>query len=410
MVRRKRLDKAIHHLSQLLRLKVSSDISQGAQRHLTLCKWAKRSLEKDVPQAAESYSANGKPPLVIAITVWGESYVSDFLNFYIRTMLSPGNLPALSKDFDVRFVVLTTGQDQKHLERAGVEEALSPYATVHFFTMPGSMVVSSNHLDSTLFIYRIYILTMHIAISYAQAIGAAINLGVPDAIIADGSFKNLARWATEDKKEAVFAQGLVVNEKTFPQNLSPKSHWPDPLTITAEDLMAEGAKHLHPLVENRVVCPSNNNFSDIKSAIFWWTKDGLVGHLFHWHPIFISSDCLKKYKRYRFVSIDAILPHLLFPDSASWDQIHLVTQSDDFGFVTLGPTNKAFPTSGAPFTVYALRRYHFNGIDVRNLGRWMFRHKVTYRGFLPANIASSEMAYDPEIIDLIGEPSSIEPS
>ena len=125
----------------------------------------------------------------------------------------------------------------------------------------------------------------------------------------------------------------------------------------------------------------------------------MVGHLFHWHPVYVSANRLKQYSKFRYVSIDAILPELLFPNSNEWDKIHLVTRSDDFGFVTLGPSNKEIPSTGKPLCMDDLKRYYASGIDVRDIGRWMFRHKVTYSGFLPANLPKSEMTYDVSLLD-----------
>jgi len=392
---------AADHLAKLIRLKPSLEIVNEAQRHLALCKWMDKSLEETVPAAARRFTAGDNPPLVIAIAAWGESYIADFLNLYLRSMEAPGNLPAISQSFDIIFAVVTTKEGQAQLKNSGIEERLAGTAHFEYFAMPSSMVRRSNHLDSTRFIYRTYIQANHIAIAYAQAIGAAINLGVPDAIVADGAFANLAHWALEEKKQAVFAQGLVVSEETFSQSLLADNNGSRPIAIQARDLMARSAKHLHHLVKNRIVSPSNKDFSEVKSAIFWWGEDGLMGHLIHWHPVYISAERLKKYKDFRYVSIDAILPQLLFPKPDEWNKLHLVTQSDDFGFVTLGPANKSIPSTGKPFDVNAIAQYYHHGIDVREIGRWMFSHKVTYGGFCPSSIPDQEKNYDPRIIDYI---------
>lgn len=50
-------------------------------------------------------------PLVLSCVAWGESYVSDFLEFGLPTLMASGNVPAVSRQRPVTFVIATSETD-----------------------------------------------------------------------------------------------------------------------------------------------------------------------------------------------------------------------------------------------------------------------------------------------------------
>jgi hypothetical protein len=401
------LDKAREHLEALLRLRIPPARAGLARRYDLLCRWMEDTLAQAVPEAAGAYRGNGKPPLVIAIAVWGESYVRGFLDHYLRSMAAPGNLPELARHFDIRFAVVTTEESRDRIRAGGAERRLAGTAGFDYFIMPEGMVANLGHADATKFIYRTYVLAQHVAVAYAQAIGAAISFSIPDGIIADGSYGRVGRLATTEGVEGVFVQAPAVAEKGFVAELNRYSPPSDaPLVISPRDLMAMGARNLHPFLEQRVVCPANQDFSESRSLLLWWGPDGLVAHILHWHPIYVSAERLRRYQPFRYVSIDAVLPAFLFPDPADWHRIHLVVDSDEFGFMGTIQDDRRIPTLGKPFSVDDFKTYFRNSEQLRDIGRWMFRYKVRFTGFLPPGIERDQMVYDPAIVEAVtGEPA-----
>jgi len=396
------LDKAAEHFKQLAKIPSNPGLVADAGRHMVLCEWMQKALRQIVPEAAKAYQAQSRPPFVIGIAVWGQTYVTEFLETYLQSMTAPGNLPQLAETFDVRIAVVTTAQGRQQIQESGVEEQLSAIAAFDYLLMPAGMVSKTNHGDSSKFIYRTYILGNHVAIAYAQAIGAGVSLSIPDGIIADGSYGRIANLVKKTDVEAVFAQAPPVQEETFLADMALlKDKQDGTICLGSRELMEMASRHMHPFVEQRIVCPANNDFSLSRSALFWWAPDGLLCHTFHWHPIYISAQRLARYSKFRYVSIDGVLPQLLFPDSHDWENIHLVTDTDEFGFTGTIQADRQFPTTGRPFDVEDYVAYWKNSEQLRDIGRWFFKHPIHLKGFLPKEISEDQMTYDPNIINQI---------
>ena len=396
------LDKAADHFKRLAKIPSNPSLVADAGRHMVLCEWMQKALAQIVPEATKTYKAQSRPPFVLAIAVWGEPYVKEFLETYLQSMNAPGNLPQLAEAFDVRIAIVTTAQGRQQIQESGIEERLSGIAAFDYLLMPTGMVSKTNHGDSSKFIYRTYILGNHVAIAYAQAIGAGVSLSIPDGIIANGSYGRIASLAKETDIEAIFAQAPPVQEETFLADIALiKDKQDGAICLGNRELMEIAAQHMHPFVEQRIVCPSNNNFSLSRSALFWWIPDGLLCHTFHWHPIYISAKRLAQYDKFRYVSIDGVLPQLLFPDSQDWAKIHLITDTDEFGFTGTIQAERQFPTTGRPFDVDDYVAYFKNSEQLRDIGRWFFKHPIHLKGFRPKEIGKDQMTYDPKIINQI---------
>ena len=399
-----RIDKAREHLDKLATFGRPPEEQEEFHRYSLLCGWMGETLRQTVPAVAADYAKedrrkDGKPPLVIAVAVWGESYVKGFLDYYLRTMAAPGNLPALAEAFEVRFALVTTASGREQIQRSGVEGRMTGIARFDYFLMPDDLVAKTSHAYNTVFIYRLYIMAMHVAIAYAQEIDAGITFSIPDAIVADGSFGYVAKMAMADSIEGVFAQAPTVAETGLladVDRMTPAAG--EPIVLSARDLMALGANHLHPNLTLRLLSPSNTDFSDSKSILYWWTPEGLVAHTFHWHPVYVSAARLARYRVFRYVSIDAILPQLLFPEPKDRDAIHLVTDSDTFGFLGTIQDDRDMPSSGRPFSEKDFTLYYRHSEQVRDLGRWFFRHRIRYSGFVPPDLDPADMTYDPALV------------
>src|ERR1700704_5503956 len=48
----------------------------------------------------------------LLVPVWGHSFVSQFLEFSLPTLLAPGNIPAIVQDLPLRVVVLSSRADE----------------------------------------------------------------------------------------------------------------------------------------------------------------------------------------------------------------------------------------------------------------------------------------------------------
>lgn len=397
--------KAIEVLRRLLLMDPRSATSKEAMRKITLCGWIEEALSVSVPNAAQAYQEASHPPLVIAVVVWGDSYVQGFLDTYLRSLAAPGNGPALADHFDIRFAVITTERGRNQIQASDAEVRFSGVASFDYLLMSETMIDALTHAESADFIYQVYFTASHVAIAYAQAIGAAISFATPDAIVADGSYGWVGQITARGEVDGIFATGVGVIEESFFAALRNFTS-PDGYTISvgAPDLMKIGVQYLHPSFAQRIVCPSNQDFSQINTTLFWWVEEGLAAHILHWHPIFISAERLRRYKKFRYVSIDGVLPQLLFPDQGDRALIHLATQPDEYRFLATDQRDRKTPTTGHSFDPAIYHHWYKTTLDLTDISRWMFRHRILFRGFTPGNIPPEDLCYSPDFIkEITGE-------
>lgn len=405
-IRAGEIQKALEILNRLILSTPDPDALADALRKLTLCRWINETLSVSVPKMAKAYEPTNRPPLVISITVWGDSYVQSFLDPHLRSLAAPGNIPALAEYFDIRFTVVTTEAGRDQIKASGAEEQFSGIANFDYFLLSEGMVNALNHVEASDFIYQVFFTASHVAIAYAQAINAAISFSVPDTVVADGSFGRIGKLVSTENVEGVFAQAIWVAEEGFVPEIrtlsAPEEY---AVSIEARDLMRIGAKHLHPTFTQRVICPSNRNHSRTYTTLFWWGEDSVIAHIVHWLPILISAKRLQQYKKFRYVSIDGELPEILFPDPEDWTSIHLVTRSDEFGFLSTFKHDRTLPTTGHPFDPEKFSQWYNLGPDLGDVGRWMFRYRTLFQGFVPQGLTPRDMTYPEDFVEKVtGKP------
>ena len=72
----------------------------------------------------------------MVLTVWGEWHMNVFLNYHLRTLLSPNNFPEFSKTFETIFFIFATGPDQKIISENEARRLNPDY----FFVMPYAFI------------------------------------------------------------------------------------------------------------------------------------------------------------------------------------------------------------------------------------------------------------------------------
>ena len=67
--------------------------------------------------AVGTKSRRGPPKAIqCLLPVWGSSYIDQFLEFGLPTLLAPGNLPALAKALPCEFIILTSARDEVEIK------------------------------------------------------------------------------------------------------------------------------------------------------------------------------------------------------------------------------------------------------------------------------------------------------
>ena len=84
------------------------------------------------------------PAVVFLLPVWGERYISQFLDLSLRTLLAPGNIPAVAAECDCTFRILTTAGQEVHFQGHPMFDLLSRHGRV-VFTAIDDLVVPGVH-------------------------------------------------------------------------------------------------------------------------------------------------------------------------------------------------------------------------------------------------------------------------
>ncbi|MBI4968086.1 MAG: tetratricopeptide repeat protein [Rhodospirillales bacterium] len=402
LLQRGDIDGAVRQAEAALALNESPGLLAEARRYITMCAWLRQRLA-DLPAhlAGLQPAVQAKPGFVLGIAVWGEAYVRMCL-YHLRTLAAPGNLPAMARHFAVKLLFVTTQQDRRRLEESGIFDLFSGIAEIDFLDLPNAIVVKEEYFAPSEHMYVVYAMAMHLCLEYARRIKAAVCPFVADTLVADGSFATLADLARQGFK-TIFATGLVGTSETLLPEIDAAygadGAPPQKLVIAPDELMRLGDRHLNAIFLHCIVSPSNADFSLPPGVLFWRTPEGLIGHGFNLHPVFIHPDILETYRTPVFATVDGHLPRFLAPGPKAWALAKVIDDSDLFGIITLAPAGKQFHKSGAAFNIEVEKNYVAGRWPVAAANLWLFRHPMLFRHVRPSPVSE----YDPRIVDEIVE-------
>lgn len=69
---------------------------------------------------------------ILACSVWGEPFTSDFIDYLCASLLAPNNLPALAKHAEVFFLICATEEAEERIKAAPIFQEVESHATIHF--------------------------------------------------------------------------------------------------------------------------------------------------------------------------------------------------------------------------------------------------------------------------------------
>ena len=185
-------------------------------------------------------AASGRRRCVFVTAVWGDWHREIFLDTNLPTMLSPGNLPALSTGIDCEYLVYTTPQDALKMSRNRAFQRLLSIVPVSLklFTPSKTRNIFNLHHE----IWRK-------ATEHARRQQAFILLMPPDVAWADGSFAHLRNALTSGKRAIFMTYPRVVSEtivpalaERFPRDAG------EAKIVPPKELMTLAIAHIHPLM------------------------------------------------------------------------------------------------------------------------------------------------------------------
>jgi hypothetical protein len=183
-----------------------------------------------------------QPPILLAVLVWGEKYISPMLEWALPSFMSEGNLDALLNEREVILLFHTNEEGRKIISDAPIiQEIQRRGAQIRFLMLHQPLLSRVGELGNNKYWHLGMVQSLHLY--YAQALDADFHIMLPDKIYASRYFTNLLRLS---KTSDVVLQGSfrTRSDQMLPALLPYRQG--DVLTISAADLAALSLNHLHP--------------------------------------------------------------------------------------------------------------------------------------------------------------------
>jgi hypothetical protein len=306
----------------------------------------------------------------LSCTVWGEEYVQNFMNFNVRSMLGPGNLPALAKMGECKFFVITNENGRAAIETHPVFVQASKYAAWEFVMVPQPVITELVSPAMEQYFYVLYGMLDHIGIFFAQGADSNLFMIPVDSIVADGSFVNIVNYRNEGF-ECCGGGNIVANTETFLPALDKKFSGQPAIAISTKDLASLAIKHAHHYFISQLISAENADFGMHARELFWPVPGGVEIHSCFIHPLFVAASALARYKRKHYANVDYGMIPRIFDEP---DRIKIISNTDEAYINNFASGKRRFETTGNPFEYAIFLKAHHYTYPVQKA---LFVHRQT---------------------------------
>jgi hypothetical protein len=333
-------------------------------------------LRRDAPRAIK-----------VVLPVWGYTYVRQFLECGLPTLLAPGNIPALAAALPTEFVLLTSEDDKELFEQNPTFQRLASLCKTKL-QFVDHLITEGNSSTTVTLAYT----------ETVRAVGAAMLdtcffFLVSDYIMADGSLANALKRMQRGASALVVGNFQVALEDALPWLRQRLARGPDIAAPMPRELMRWALNHLHPAVlANTINIPFSHNSHTNR---LFWRVDGMtiLGRFYLMHMLCVRPEVTD------FV-IGASCDYSFVPEMCPSGNVEAMTDSDEYLVVEMQPRNheSKFLRPG-PLQANAL---------ATSLGEWTTqthrdnaRHALVFHAAeLPRNLERSTAAADAFVADV----------
>jgi hypothetical protein len=268
-----------------------------------------------------------RPPpkaATLLLPVWGYSYVRQFLECGLPTLLSPGNVPAVAAALPTEFVILTSVDDVPLIQEHRAFKRLSAVckATIH----PIDHLITDTNYSTT------------ITLAYAEAvrdvgdamIDTCFFFLVSDYVVADGSFANALKRMRQGTSAVVVGNLQVTLEAALPWLQRKLADNRDSLALPPRELMRWALNNLHPIaLANIVNIPFSHNSHTNR---LFWRVDGntMLGRFYLMHMLCVRPEVTD------FV-IGSSCDYSFVPEMCPSGNVDVITDSDEYLVIEMQP-------------------------------------------------------------------------
>ena len=175
----------------------------------------------------------------IVTVVWGAALAERLTTLAMRSLMAPGNIPALAARHDVTYEIHAPASDIDRIRGHNVFAKLQRLVEVRFRPFDLADIAADNPMEH----WRVW----NWAVEASRRDDVAVMLAAPDQVFADGT---LARWGDllDSGKDAVFCTGFQVVLETVAPLVAARFPGDGPIAMTVADLHKLVLEHLHPIM------------------------------------------------------------------------------------------------------------------------------------------------------------------
>jgi len=282
---------------------------------------------------------NSKPPIVFLLAVWGQSFIEKFFNFGLRSLLAPGNIPAMSEEYACAFLFLTTDSSIPFFKKQAAFAQLESYCSIEFIDI-SDLIFKDNYSATLTIAYE-----RGMRSRGDQMCNTYFFFLVSDYIIADGSLHHLKPYLKKGVSGITTGNFLVVEEYMAPL-LQEKMG--ETLVLKARELLSLAFPCMHPVSIAQTV---TQNFTHTPHAnrLFWKVSDTvLLGRFYLRHMLCIKPELAD------FI-IGASCDYSFIPEMCPSGNVAHIQDSDEYCAIEMAPyTYEQKWIRSGPFSIQKL--------------------------------------------------------
>lgn len=331
------------------------------------------------PALAAAAKSMRQKRVAISLAAWGDDYIDVFTDLLIPSLLAPGNLPALAKDSDIVFYVVTTKEGRARIEQSASYSLVDRYAQFEFLEFPTALAesVTNDYADGKR--YWLYGALQQVTVLYAADANMDLLLMTPDTVYSDGALRNLVTL-TKDHYDAVLMTSVRTVRGPITQALRKKIGPDGALSMSSKDLLGTAMRHVHSLHQRCFMYPGNKDFLVGHVNLYWEVPGGVAVHAPHLLPAIVSRRVLKRL-HIDYYTIDTNLIAAAFATDQERERLLVLPSLEGLAYIELSPDDRQAPPSGMGFPFETHGKEHF-WRHCTDLNLWIFHRRL----FIPSPV------------------------
>jgi hypothetical protein len=307
-----------------------------------------------------------------SIPVWGEDYIESTCAGLLRSLLAPGNIPALARTNTIILEFTTRERDRHALEAAPVIAALRAHATIAYVIIPDHLAAKDTPRD---FSYWLMSAGHYGSAERARRSGSALSLLTADMMLSDGSLFAAHRHVA-DGAQAVLIRALEVDRDRLPGG----NEVGMALSVAPDDLVRLALDQAKAAMPDGWGGVGDAPF-DIASNACFPIDGGVALHGFHFLPLLVSARLAARPFAYDMLTVDTRFVRLALGEEAPAGRIKVIDDAREIAIVSTIRAGRSAPGARL-LKCERLGRWAaswcFTPADAAYFD-WCFRRRTVYR-------------------------------